>query len=98
MGYLRCFSLDEIKIDGSLIKDVPGNEDAAAVVVAAIKLAQGMGLTITAEGVESEDQLTFLKKWGCDEFQGKLSVAQSTDWQKSVRKAADALDSKRKSA
>jgi diguanylate cyclase (GGDEF)-like protein len=98
MGYLRHFSLDEIKIDGSLIKDVPGNKDAAAVVVAAIKLAQGMGLTIIAEGVESEDQLTFLKKWGCDEFQGKLSMAQSTDWQKSVRKAANARDSKRKSA
>ena len=98
MGYLRHFSLDEVKIDGSLLKDVPADKDAAAVVVAAIKLAQGMGLTIIAEGVGSEDQLTFLKKWGCDEFQGKLSVARSTDWQKSVRKAADALDSKRKSA
>ena len=98
MGYLRHFSLDEVKIDGSLLKDVPADKDAAAVVVAAIKLAQGMGLTIIAEGVGSEDQLTFLKKWGCDEFQGKLSVARSTDWQKSVRKAADALDNKRKSA
>jgi diguanylate cyclase (GGDEF)-like protein len=98
MGYLRHFSLDEIKIDGSLVKGVPGNKDAAAVVVAAIKLAQGMGLTVIAEGVESEDQLSFLKKSGCDEFQGKLSVAQSTDWQKSVRKAAAALDSKSKSA
>jgi len=98
MGYLRHFSLDEIKIDGSLVKGVPGNKDAAAVVVAAIKLAQGMGLTVIAEGVESEDQLSFLKKSGCDEFQGKLSVAQSADWQKSVRKAAEALDSKSKSA
>jgi diguanylate cyclase (GGDEF)-like protein len=98
MGYLRHFSLDEIKIDGSLVKDVPGNKDAAAVVVAAIKLAQGMGLTVIAEGIESEDQLTFLKKWGCDEFQGKLSVAQSAHWQKSVRKAAEALDRKSKSA
>jgi len=97
MGYLRHFSLDEVKIDGSLLKDVPADKDAAAVVVAAIKLAQGMGLTIIAEGVGSEDQLTFLKKWGCDEFQGPLSIARTTDWQKSARKAANALESQGKS-
>ena len=81
-----------------MFKDVPGNKDAAAVVIAAIKLAQGMGLTIIAEGIESEDQLIFLKKWGCDEFQGKLSIAQTSDWQKSVREAAEALNKKSKSA
>ena len=98
MGYLRHFPLDEIKVDGSLLKDVPDNKDAAAVVIAAIKLAQGMGLTIIAEGIDSEEQLIFLKKWGCDEFQGKLSIAQTSDWQKSVRKAAEALDKKSKGA
>jgi diguanylate cyclase (GGDEF)-like protein len=97
MGYLRHFPLDEIKVDGSLVKNVPGNKDAAAVVIAAIKLAQGMGLKVVAEGIESEDQLTFLKKWGCDEYQGKLSIEQTTDWQKNARKAAEALDNKSKS-
>ena len=97
MGYLRHFPLDEIKIDGSLVKDVPGDKDAAAVVIAAIKLAQGMGLKVIAEGVESEEQLTFLKKWGCDEFQGPLSIARTTEWQKSARKAANALESQGKS-
>jgi diguanylate cyclase (GGDEF)-like protein len=96
MGYLRHFPLDEIKLDGSLVKGVPADKDAAAVVIAAIKLAQGMGLKVIAEGVESEDQLAFLKKWGCDEFQGKLSVARTTEWQKSVRKAAQGLASQSK--
>jgi EAL domain-containing protein (putative c-di-GMP-specific phosphodiesterase class I) len=92
MSYLRQFPLDEIKVDGSLVKDVPGDKDAAAVVVAAIKLAQGMGLKVIAEGVASENQLAFLKKWGCDEFQGPLSISRTSDWQKTARKAAQALD------
>ena len=96
MGYLRHFPLDEIKLDGSLVKGVPADKDAAAVVIAAIKLAQGMGLKVIAEGVESEDQLAFLKKWGCDEFQGKLSIEHTTEWQKSVRKAAQGLASQSK--
>jgi diguanylate cyclase (GGDEF)-like protein len=91
MGYLRHFPLDEIKVDGSLTKDVPGNSDAAAIVVAAIKLAKGMGLKVIAEGIESEDQLVFLKKWGCDEFQGLLSTSRTLEWQKGVRQAAEAL-------
>jgi diguanylate cyclase (GGDEF)-like protein len=95
MSYLRRFPLDEVKVDATLLAEVPGNADAAAVVVAAIKLAKGMGLKIVAEGIESEDQLAFLKKWGCDEFQGPLSTARTADWQKSARKAADAIDGKR---
>ncbi|GMQ75505.1 MAG: hypothetical protein BMS9Abin01_0755 [Gammaproteobacteria bacterium] len=98
MGYLRHFPLDEIKIDGSLVKVVPGNTDAAAVVIAAIKLAQGMGLKVIADGVKSEDQLDFLKKWGCDEFQGKLSIARTTEWQKSAREAVKALAGQRRSS
>ncbi len=92
MGYLKYFPLDEIKVDGSLLKNVPGNSDAAAVVVAAVKLAKGMGLKIVAEGVESEEQLVFLKKWGCDEFQGQLSVERTHEWQKNARRAAAALN------
>ncbi len=55
-----------------------------------------MGLKIIAEGVESEDQLIFLKKWGCDEYQGPLSIARTAEWQKSARKAAKALESQDK--
>ena len=92
MGYLKRFPLDEIKVDASLLENIPGNSDAAAVVVAAIKLARGMGLKVVAEGVESEDQLTFLKKWGCDEFQGQLSVERSHEWQTNARQSAAALN------
>ena len=91
MSYLKRFPLDEIKVDKSLLKDVPGNSDAAAVVVSAIKLARGMGLKVVAEGIQSEEQLGFLKKWGCDEFQGQLSISQTAEWQKSVLKAAESF-------
>lgn len=91
MAYLRRFPLDEMKVDRSLIKDVPDDSDASAVVVAAIKLAKGMGLKVVAEGVTSEDQLVFLRKWGCDEFQGPLSTSRTIDWQEGVRKAAATL-------
>lgn len=92
LGYLRRFPLDEIKIDQSLISEVPGSSDATAVVIAAIKLARGIGLKIVAEGVTSEDQLTFLKKWSCDEFQGPLSIARTQEWQKNARAAAQGLE------
>lgn len=98
MGYLRHFPLDEIKVHSSLLEEIPADKDAAAVVVAAIKLAQGMGLKVIAEGVASEDQLTFLRKWGCDEYQGQLSIARTAEWQKKAREAADALSNTRKSA
>jgi diguanylate cyclase (GGDEF)-like protein len=62
MGYLKYFPLDELKIDRLLVKDVPENSDASAIVVAAIKLAKGMGLRVVAAGVRSEDQLAFLKR------------------------------------
>jgi EAL domain-containing protein (putative c-di-GMP-specific phosphodiesterase class I) len=97
MGYLRHFPLDEIKVHSSLLEEIPADKDAAAVVVASIKLAQGMGLKVIAEGVASEEQLTFLKKWGCDEFQGQLSIARTAEWQKKAREAADALSNTRKS-
>jgi EAL domain-containing protein (putative c-di-GMP-specific phosphodiesterase class I) len=95
---LRYLPIDELKVDGALSKDVPGNKDAAEVLIAAIKLAQGMGLKTIAEGIESQAQLAFLQDWGCDEFQGRLAVAQSSDWQKSVRKAAAPLDNNANSA
>ena len=94
MAYLRHFPLDEIKVDASLVKQVPGNGDAAATVIAAIKLAKGMGRTVVAEGVDSEEQVAFLRKWGCDEFQGKLSYTRARDWQRQVRKVAASLDGK----
>lgn len=94
MSYLRRFPLDEIKVDSALVKDAPGDGDASAAVIAAIKLAKGMGRKVVAKGVDTEEQVAFLKKWGCDEFQGRLSYTRTQDWQKRVRKVAAGLDEK----
>jgi diguanylate cyclase (GGDEF)-like protein len=90
-GYLRHFPLDELKLDGSLIGSVPENSDGAAIVSAAIDLAHGMGLKVVAAGVETEEQLGFLEKAGCDEYQGRLSSARTLNWQKRARQAARSL-------
>ena len=73
LAYLRRFPLDELKVDRSFLRDIPKNEDDAAIVTAIIVMAHSLGLTVVAEGVETEEQLAFLKEWDCDEYQGFLS-------------------------
>ncbi len=70
MSYLKRFPLDTLKIDKSFIKDVMTDSDDAAITKATIGLAKGLGLTTIAEGVETKEQLTFLRKQGCDQIQG----------------------------
>ena len=72
LSYLRRFPLDEIKIDRSFIKNVHDSQEDAAIVEAIIALAKALGLTIVAEGVETQSQLSFLQQRGCDEIQGFL--------------------------
>ncbi len=73
LAYLRRFPLDEIKVDRTFLRDIPQNEDDAAIVTAIIVLAHSLGLRVVTEGVETEGQLAFLKERGCDEYQGFLS-------------------------
>jgi EAL domain-containing protein (putative c-di-GMP-specific phosphodiesterase class I) len=54
------------------VKDIPGDRDDAAIASAIIALSQQLKLKVIAEGVESEEQLTFLSERGCDEVQGFL--------------------------
>jgi EAL domain-containing protein (putative c-di-GMP-specific phosphodiesterase class I) len=70
LSYLKRFPIDILKIDKSFVRDVPGNEDDAAIVRAIIALARALRLTTVAEGVETADQAAFLRAERCDRFQG----------------------------
>jgi len=72
LSYLKQFPMDALKIDRGFVADLGRSRVDAAMVTAIIDLAHGLGLSATAEGVESEEQLRFLRERGCDEFQGYL--------------------------
>jgi diguanylate cyclase (GGDEF)-like protein len=70
LNYLKRFPVNMLKIDRSFVQDVMSNPDSAAVTDAIIALAKSLRLKITAEGVETQEQLEYLKMRGCDEGQG----------------------------
>ncbi|WP_414516433.1 putative bifunctional diguanylate cyclase/phosphodiesterase [Nostoc sp. PCC 9305] len=70
LNYLKRFPVNMLKIDRSFVQDVTSNPDSAAVTNAIIALAKSLRLNITAEGVETQEQLDYLKMLGCDEGQG----------------------------
>jgi diguanylate cyclase (GGDEF)-like protein/PAS domain S-box-containing protein len=72
LSYLRSFPFDRIKIDQSFVRDLGANRDAQAIVRSIISLGKGLGVTITAEGVETEAELRCLRSEGCHEAQGFL--------------------------
>jgi len=72
LSYLRRFEVDKIKIDRSFVQHLGQQDEAVAIVKAIVTLCHAMGLTVTAEGVETEDQKLFLTQTGCSEMQGFL--------------------------
>ena len=72
LSNLRAFPFDKIKIDGSFIKSVNTNDQAATIVRAVLGLGRGLGLPVLAEGVETSAELNFLRDELCDEVQGYL--------------------------
>jgi diguanylate cyclase (GGDEF)-like protein/PAS domain S-box-containing protein len=72
LSYLRRFPVDVLKIDRSFVRDIAFSEDDAAMVSAIIELARGLRMRVIAEGVETEAQLDYLKRRGCDEVQGHV--------------------------
>ena len=70
LSYLRSFPFDKIKIDQSFIRDLATTDDADVIVRAMIGLGENLGMRTTAEGVETETQLTWLREEGCSEAQG----------------------------
>jgi len=70
LGQLKRMPIDALKIDKSFVDDVLTDSDSAEIVYAIIRLSHALNMRVVAEGVESVEQLAFLKKQGCDEIQG----------------------------
>ena len=72
LSNLRAFPFDKIKIDQSFVRSVDSSAEAAAIVRAVVGLARGLNLPVLAEGVETEDELKFLRAVDCSAVQGYL--------------------------
>ncbi len=72
LGYLRTFPFDKVKIDRSFVQDLTSARESGAIVRAVTSLCGSLGITSTAEGVETEQQLALLRAEGCDQAQGYL--------------------------
>ena len=72
LAYLRHFPIDVLKIDKTFVSDITHSDDDAAIVRAIISLAHSLRLKVIAEGVETAQQLAFLRQHGCDQMQGYL--------------------------
>jgi len=70
LSYLKQFPIQCLKIDKSFVDDLCHNTDAVAIVSAIISMAGNLDLTVVAEGVETKEQMDFLRKEGCDQMQG----------------------------
>ncbi len=71
LRYLHDFPIDRVKIDQAFVQSL-GTEMGRSLILSVISMAHGLGITAIAEGVETEDQATFLRDAGCDELQGFL--------------------------
>lgn len=69
---LRQLPFTEVKIDQAFVADVPNSRDSRLIIQAVTDLAHGLGLTATAEGIETIDQLRIIRELGCDSAQGYL--------------------------
>ena len=72
LGYLRSFQIDMLKINRTFIQDLPSSADNMAIVTTIISLANSLGLTVVAKGVENRQQLSSLEQLGCHLAQGFL--------------------------
>ena len=72
LTYLSRFPIDELKIDRTFVRGLPGERQNAAIVGAILVLGRELGMNVVAEGVETKEQLQFLAQRRCNEFQGYL--------------------------
>ena len=72
LSYLKKLPIERLKIDKSFIRDIAKDPDDRAIISAVTSMAHQMGIRTVAEGVETEEQLAFLRDAECDEAQGFL--------------------------
>ena len=72
LSYLRRFPIDRVKIDHEFVAEIEVSRSNRAIISAIISMAHGLDLYVTAEGVETEGQVTFLRDQECEEVQGFL--------------------------
>jgi EAL domain-containing protein (putative c-di-GMP-specific phosphodiesterase class I) len=72
MSVMKQFPIDTIKIDRSFVRDLNANAEDRAIATAIISMGKALGLTVVAEGVETDEQDEFLRRSHCDELQGYL--------------------------
>ena len=92
LSYLAQFPLDVLKIDQSFVRDIVERSDVASVVSAIVGLAHSLDLTVVAEGVETPEQVEFLRALGCEEIQGYLygRPLSATDFEDLLRRSQGA--------
>ena len=95
LAHLKELPIDGMKIDRSFVRDLPHQRGSVAIARAVVQMAQGLSLTVVAEGVENEAQRRFLVDHGCDLLQGELislplPEAELTQWIERHRAALDA--------
>ena len=94
LSALQQFPISTLKIDKSFVRDVVSSPDDATIVDTIIQMGKNMNMDVVAEGVESEDQLVFLQKLGCNYVQGLLfgDPMSSDNYLELLRAQADGTD------
>jgi diguanylate cyclase (GGDEF)-like protein len=72
LAYLKRFPIDVLKVDRSFVSDIPEDKTDMAITSAVIAMAHKLGMKVVAEGIETQEQLDFLKENNCDDGQGYL--------------------------
>jgi EAL domain-containing protein (putative c-di-GMP-specific phosphodiesterase class I) len=72
LSYLQEFPVHAVKIDRSFIRDLHRSRHSAAIIATILAMARELRLKVIAEGVETEEQLEYLRSYGCDQIQGFL--------------------------